>query len=186
MQTQKRSFGRRSLFVLAALLFAGALLGMMPWPETRRSQRMEAQELWETRPFKNYRVMVEIERMQRICFQEIEVRDHRVRAINDTCDISWLSSMTVPRLFEFSSWMERAPDCYPSSGNCPCQRLRVGRIQYDPVLGDPQEIAWQRQVQANVDHLDFWRRLWEGRTLPNCNTTARPIRIVVLSLVPLP
>src|SRR4051812_24035693 len=128
---------------------------MAPWPQTHHAQRLAAQELWAARPFTNYRVTIAIERMQQVCVQELEVRDERAQAINDTCDISWLSSMTVPRLFEFSSWMEHAPDCYPSSGNCSCERVRIGRIVYDPQLGYPQQIVWERRVEMNLDNLDF-------------------------------
>lgn len=182
----KGSFVRKLLLTLALFIAAYGLLGMMPWPQTRHDQRLGAETLWNTRPFANYRVTVQIERLQHVCFQELEVQGDKVHTLNDTCDMSWLASMTVSRLFELSSWMEQGPDCYPSVGNCSCQRVRLGRIAYDPQLGYPREIVWQRKVQANVDHLDFWQRLWEAQSLPNCSAAMRPVRIVVLSLAPLP
>lgn len=185
MQKYKDSHVRMWVSAPIVFVFAVGLLGMIPWPQTHRAQRIAAQSRWDTRSFTNYRVTIEIERLRRVCFQELEIRNDKATTINDTCDISWMSSMTVQRLFEFSSWMERAPDCYPSSRNCPCQRVRIGEIEYNPQFGYPQRIAWERQVQANVDHIDFWRRLWETHALPQCSSSAFPIRMDVVSLVPI-
>lgn len=185
MQQQRSSRIRRSLFAFSAFLLACGLLGMAPWPSTHRAQRVAAQSRWLHRPFTNYRMTLQIERLKRVCSQELEVRGETVRTLNDSCDMSWMSGLTVTRMFELATWMERSPDCYPSLRNCPCQRVRLGDIRYDSQLGYPAEIIWERQVQPNVEHPDFWLNAWNDLALPQCDTQPRRVHIVVRSLVPM-
>jgi hypothetical protein len=172
------------LFAFSAFLLACSLLGMTPWPSTHHAQRIAAQQRWSARSFANYHITLQIERLSRVCFQELEVRGDHVRTLNDTCDLSWMSGLSISRMFELATWMEHSPDCYPSLRNCPCQRVRQGEIRYDPQLGYPSEIIWNRQVQPNVDHPDFWWRTWSDLALPQCNGQPRRVRILVHSLVP--
>jgi hypothetical protein len=169
------------LFVLSC-----ALLGARAWPQLPSELRAAAQSRWAARPFAAYRVGLRVEYWNRVCFQEIEVRDERVRrVISDTCLTSSFSMMTVPRLYQMSERLEQAPTCYADAQPCACRLMRIGKIEYDPRLGYPSQIVYRREAQPNWTHLDFWKHLWQQRELPACGTS-RTTRIIVISFAPLP
>jgi hypothetical protein len=178
---------RRALIAsLIMLCLSGALLGARAWPQLPSERRAAAQSRWATRPFTSYRLALRIEYWNRVCFQELEVQGERVRrVVSDTCLTSSFSMMTVPRLYQISERTERAPTCYPDGQPCACRLMRIGKIEYDPHLGYPSQIAYRREAQPNWTHLDFWKHLWLQRDLPTCGTS-RITRIVVISLAPLP
>lgn len=187
MDIHKVHFSWRTLGIrIAVILACVGILVSMPVPNTRRDQRLSALSRWKARSLVNYRIVVEIERLGRICAQELEVQGAQTRTLHDTCNASWITTVTVPQLFEFSSWMERGSDCYPSSLNCFCRRVRIGKIVYDPVLGYPALIDWRRDVRPNPNHPDFWKKIWEQRSLPQCVAVSRPFHISVMSFTPLP
>jgi hypothetical protein len=149
-------------------------------------RRAAAQERWAARPFESYRVALRVEFLNQACFQEIEVQGERiVKVVNDTCQTSSFSSMTIGRLFEITERVEQAPTCYADTEPCACRQMRLGKIEYDAQFGYPNEITYRRVVQPNWTHLDFWKRLWERRSFPSCGLT-RTTRIVVLSFAPIP
>ncbi|GAB4194208.1 MAG: hypothetical protein OHK0022_09970 [Roseiflexaceae bacterium] len=169
------------------LLVAGcALLAAFAWPVSPEQQRDTARQLWDTRTFSHYRILVQVERADTLCLQELEIRDERsTSTIRDTCGSSWFSQLSVSRLFEFTSRIEQTPSCYPSSQLCTCQQLRVGQVHYDPQLGYPILIDYDRRIRPNPISPDFWRRALESRRPPSCEPASRIVRITVLSLVPI-
>lgn len=177
---------RRKLLCGLLLVPSCMLLGIMVWPATPSVRRAAAQNRWAARPFASYRIALRVEFLNQSCFQEIEVQGERVaKTISDTCQTSSFSSLTAGRLFEISQRVEQAPTCYADTEPCACRQLRIGKIEYDETLGYPHVIAYQRVVQPNWTHLDFWKRLWTRRSLPSCGLT-RSTRIVVLSFTPIP
>jgi len=177
---------RRALAAsVVLLLLCCGLLGAFAWQQLPGERRAAAQSRWAARPFTAYRVALRVEYLNRVCFQEIEVQGERVRrVIRDTCLTSSFASMTVPRLYEISTRIEQAPTCYPDSQPCACRIMRIGRIEYDPRLGYPREIAYRRAARPNWTHLDFWKHLWLDHELPNCGPS-RLTHIVVLAFAPL-
>jgi hypothetical protein len=167
------------------LLINCALLAAEYFPLSRKAQRLAAQQRWSTRALGDYRVALRVESASRICFQEVEVRGSDQTMLRDTCNMFWLSALSVSRLFELGSRLERNPECSPSSQNCVCQRVRAGQVVYDNELGFPSEVALWREVRPNLAHLDYWRRLWKARAIPPCNSSTRGLRLIVVSLTPL-
>lgn len=187
MHQPTQSLLRRALFLGGFLILPGFLAFMaVLWPSTYQAQRLSAQARWAARSFSGYRIMVQIKYANTTCFQELEIRDEQVqRLFHDTCKMSWLSSLTVARMFQLSERIEFAPECYPSSEPCPCQRTRVGFVDYDAELGYPHVISYRRLVRPNLLHLDYWKRLWQSRELPDCTAISRNLSIEVQSLMPL-
>lgn len=171
---------------LAALAAFGGLAGVAGPLDTPNARRSNAEVRWAAQGIADYRLLVQVEQAFGTCLQEIEVyHDSAPALIRDTCSPTWLSRLTVRRLFEISQRLERASDCYPSSGSCVCQRQRIGDVRYDPGTGFPQMIEWRRELRPNWQHGDFWRRLFEIRELPRCQLATQQTRITVLSLTPL-
>jgi hypothetical protein len=177
---------RTILTCLIMLLLSSALIGISSNAKTRSGIRQDAEARWQTHMPKNYRLAVRIERLARRCFQELEVREGMpLTVLRDTCSPSWLSNITVPRLFELSQRLEQAPECLPSSSDCVCRRVRIGQIEYDEQLGFPRSIYWRRENQSNWQHLHYWQDIWDRRTLPTCGANTQFIRITVVSLTPI-
>ncbi len=169
------------------LLMAGCvLLAAFAWPASPEQQRDAARRLWDARSFASYRILVQVERADTLCLQELEIRDERSTAtIRDTCGSSWFSQLSVSRLFEFTTRVEQTPSCYPSSQLCTCQQLRVGQVAYDPQSGYPTLIDYDRRIRPNPVSPDFWRRTLESRRPPSCEPASRVVRITVLALDPI-
>jgi len=169
-----------------AVVLSCALLVAIDLPQTPGARRAAAQNRWAARPFSVYRLALRVEFLNRVCFQELEVQGERIQQIvNDTCRVSWFSSLTISRLFDISQRLEQAPTCYPDAQPCACRLLRLGSIDYDAQLGYPSAITYRREVQPNWWHADFWKRLWDRKKLPSCGP-ARITRIIVISFTPLP
>lgn len=169
--------------------FAALSLGLMASgaiPATYIERREAAQQVWKAQSITAYHIVVQAFFAGRRCAQEIEVRGTRQYMLRDTCNSSWLSSLTVDRLFELSARLEAGPECFPSKQDCVCHRVRTGSIEYDPNYGVPTTIGWRREMQPNWQHPAYWKRAWEKRELPNCSTPVRMLRLEVVSLTPLP
>jgi hypothetical protein len=181
-------FGRWWLAAAGMLIaLASALVGALALPDPPVVQRLSAQTRWEARPFTGYRIAVRVEYSGNICSQELETAgEHIQRIITNNCRMSWLSLMTVGRLFEISERIEHPAPCYATLQTCLCHRIRVGDISYDAGLGYPVTIAYRRQVRPNLAHVEYWRRIWETHKLPRCNPADQDVRITITSLTPLP
>jgi hypothetical protein len=149
------------------------------------AQRLGAQRRWAARPFANYRVSVRVEYWGNVCFQDIETESDRIhRIVRNDCRLSWLSVMTVARLFEISEGLEHPTPCYVASQTCSCYRVRIGEIAFDSQLGYPRAIAYRREIYPNLVYADYWKRLWQTRRLPDCGPISPVVKITVTSLTP--
>ena len=177
---------RLSLLAVAVLLIASCgLLTAQSWPERPAVRRLDAQRRWTERQFANYRVAVRVEYWGNVCSQDIESTGENLhRIVRNDCRLSWLSLMTVARLFEISEGLEHPTPCYVASQTCSCYRVRTGEIDYDPQLGYPRTIAYRREIYPNLVHADYWRRVWQTRRLPECGPISPVVRITVTSLRP--
>jgi hypothetical protein len=173
------------LFGLALVAF-GSGVTLMQTPSLEPLTRQQAQGRWDARPYRDYRLVVQIERLEVTCFQELNVRVGReVEVVRDTCQQSWLSRMTIARMFELSERLDLPPECFPSSSDCACQRVRVGQTEFNSELGYPVRLEWQRVLQPHWQHVDYWRTAIERRALPSCSSTVQPIRITLLHIAAL-
>lgn len=183
----RAQLNRRRLAVVLGGLLACALLALSVWPVSPDRAQAQALARWDARPFRSYRIAVQIQRSDALCLQELEVRgDGTASALRDTCGASWFSRLSVARLFDFGSRAEQAPSCYPSPQLCTCQQLRVGLVQYDQRLGYPALIDYERRLRPNLLSVDYWQFLWQQRRAPNCEPASRPVRLTVIALSPLP
>jgi hypothetical protein len=129
---------------------------------------------------------VRVEYSGNICSQELETSGDRIRRIiSNNCRMSWLSLMTVSRLFEISQRIEHPAPCYATIQTCLCHRIRVGEVAYDAGLGYPTLIAYRREVRPNLAHMEYWKRVWETRRMPRCGPPDQDVRITITSLTPL-
>lgn len=181
----------RRLLVPAALvgvlLLAASctLMGMAAIPQSLGAQRAASLQRWQALAPPSYRVLVQVGVSGRVCLQEIEVRGARRSILHDTCGSTWLSTLAVPRLFELGERLELPAECFPSSRNCICQRVRVGTVVYDPQLGFPGVITWRRELRPNWQNPQYLAQLLETRTLPRCVSATRSLQLTVVSLTPL-
>jgi hypothetical protein len=186
---------RRMFYSLTVVGFIGALAlfamlflltGVAAAPS---DMRVAAFERWTALGISSYRATVRIEYRGDICFQQIEVRFGNAHALRNTCDVAWLSLMSVPELFELSEQIESIPParCYPSARWCVCQRVFNARaIEFDQDFGYPSLIMSRSQLRPNWTGLDFWQRLMQSSNLPSCGPAPRRLTIQVLSLNELP
>jgi hypothetical protein len=171
------------LIVLCALPSSAFAANALPMART--PLRLHAQARWAARPIENYRITVRVESQNRACFQEVESRNARNAITRDSCRTFWLSALTVARLFDLSSRLERAPECSPAIQRCACERLRIGGATFDERLGFPTQVSLQRWVRPNPGHFDFWRHLAEQRALPTCGEFGSLVRLTVVAFTPL-
>lgn len=178
---------RHSLAVVFGGLLGCVLLVVSAWPVSPERAQARALARWGARPFRGYRITVQIQRPDAFCLQELEVRgDGTARALRDTCGTLWFSRLSVARLFEFGSRAVQAPSCYPSPQLCTCQQLRVGLVRYDQMFGYPTVIDYEGRLRPNLLGLDYWQFLWQQHRTPNCEPASRPVRLTVIALSPLP
>ena len=187
MRSATHTPARLALLACGLLSVLGcALAGLLAWAEPPPIQRMQAQARWSARPFGAYRVAVRVEFSGNVCTQELETSDdRRYRIIANSCRTSWLSVMTVARLFEISERLDQPIPCYTTMQTCLCHRVRVGEIAYDSRLGYPAQIAYRREVRPNLANVEYWRRFVVTRSMPNCGPTEQEVRIAITSLTPI-
>jgi hypothetical protein len=179
----------RQLGLLTITLLVVASCGLLTaqsWPEQPAARRIDGQGRWVARPFADYRIAVRVEFWGNICTQEIETEGERIRRIaHNDCQLSWLSLMTVARLFEISEGLEHPMPCYAAAQACACYRVKTGEITYDPQLGFPRVITYRREIYPNLVHADYWRRVWQTRRLPDCGPASPVVKITVTSVKPI-
>ncbi|MFQ3632691.1 hypothetical protein [Roseiflexus sp.] len=175
----------RIVWVMFLAALSLGLIASGAIPATYVERRETAQQLWKSQSITSYHIVVRAFFAGRVCAQEIEVRGTRQYVLRDTCNSSWLSSLTVDRLFELSARLEAGPECFPSQRDCVCQRVRAGSIEYHPDHGFPSTIGWRREMQPNWQHPAYWKRVWQTHELPNCASPVRSLRLEVVSLTPL-
>jgi hypothetical protein len=183
LRVSSRRFGLFSIVLLA--IASCGLLTAQSWPTPPEARRQDAQRRWYARPFADYRVAVRVEFWGNVCSQEIETVGERIhRIVRNDCRLSWLSVMTVARLFEISEGLEHPLPCYVAAQACSCYRVRSGEIAFDPQLGYPRIIAYRREIYPNLVHAEYWKRLWQTRQMPNSGPISPVVKITVTSLKP--
>ncbi|HEU5012889.1 MAG TPA: hypothetical protein VFT66_10120 [Roseiflexaceae bacterium] len=171
------------------LLFGMGTFGWLHLPMSPRQELRMNQQRWSQRPFSRYRITLQIENYGRVCHQEFVMRDEQVQSVMaDTCNIAWLSDMSVTELFDINERIDRSSSmhCYPSENFCTCRRVTIRHVMYDPRFGYPELIVYGRAIEPNWMHADFWRRWLLTQSMPNCSMPFRSLQIAVTSLTPLP
>jgi hypothetical protein len=171
--------------ILGLLMVSGAAVGLAAPAASLSDLRAAAQKRWQGQPISGYRATVQIERPDDLCLQELEVRGSLVNVVRDTCRPSWLSRMTVSRLFELSQRLDLPSECFPSNQDCSCRRVRIGQAVYDEQLGYPLVLEWRRELQPYWQHIDYWGSVLSKGALPSCGPAVMATRVVVLSLTPM-
>jgi hypothetical protein len=187
MQHSSKPFLRWTLIISVFLLLSSCILIDWISPAHRLgARRVAAQELWATRPFSGYQLVLRVEYLNQICRHTIEVRGEQMqKLLNSTCQPGPFSLLSITRLFELSQRLEQPPLCYADSP-CVCHLLPSGTVSYDQRLGYPAEIVYQPTIEQNWAHVDFWKRAWEIQGNPSCGSgSLESLHISVTSLVPL-
>jgi hypothetical protein len=178
---------RWALLIAPALLAASCgLLGALSWSAAPATQRNDARQRWEARPFANYRIAIRVEYGGNACAQELETNGELLRrVIANNCRVAWIGMTTVARLFEISELLDHPTPCYSSMQSCSCYRVRQREIEYNPQLGYPALISYRREVQPNVTNPEYWRRLLSTRRVPACGPTNYDVTISVVAFHPI-
>jgi Family of unknown function (DUF6174) len=165
----------------------GALLLKQPSID---DQLTAARARWATRPFSNYRLVVEEQINAGRCGQDVRVQDEQIREVfGNGCvrQANW----TIDNLF---TWAEQHGDyksrCYPSDVTCVCFSIYTTHVSFDPQLGYPQSVTYPWELEPNWGYANHWRRLWLNGELPTCRNISRRagdhITVTVVTLTPLP
>lgn len=169
------------------------VVGLVPDPTSLLSTppktlRITAHERWTARPFRDYRVMVQMWKANHTCRQELTVQGSYIEIDQNTCGMFWLPLMTVERLFERSTSLEAGSRCYASvqGPDCACQLMAMGAAVYDDQWGYPRVFTLDYTTVPALYHPDYWRRTWELRAEPQCAPPPETQKFAVLSFVPLP
>jgi hypothetical protein len=119
---------------------------------TRARERIAARALWEGRPFRDYRLVVE----DGDCTYDVVVRQGQIAGrYRDSCN---LRARTIETLFLVA---EGDGTVTPVCGihGCICEtHIRV-LATYDPVLGYPRSLVIEATLRPNWRHQDFWRNV---------------------------
>ena len=149
------------------MVLVGAL-ALLVWPAPRpppAAQRLAAEQRWETRGFRGYRI---VSRMG-ACTQRGEFRDGQVLSLSrqDCFD----SIRTVESLFaliaRIEGWGLARPRCAPSG--CVCRETRAIRALYDERLGYPRAVRLYK-----TRSVDWLRLLREPAGYPAALDCASP------------
>jgi hypothetical protein len=178
---------RRAIVVAAALLIASMAAGLLFLLPSKLDEVRAAQRRWEQGRPAHYQLRIEETYrrayMEARCTQEIEVRDEAVAAvIQNTCPSP---PQTVTRLFQQLQQSVEPVTCI--TFGCACDFVGTPRAEYDPHLHHPARISLRWATVPNWQHADFWRALWQLRTMPRCTPAAVPNdRTLVVMVTPLP
>lgn len=172
--------------LICLLLLSGSAVFLVLFVHPEQQAYALAAQRWEQQPIESYRILVTVQLAATSCVQELEVRDGRpVRIRQDSCNRAWLGQLTVARLFELSALYSEPGRCFPSNRRCPCHRVRIGQIAYDPALGHPTLINWRRELRPNWLSLDYWERRLRLPPLEVCGALRQQLDIEVLAIDPL-
>lgn len=189
LSTLQRLLHGALIFGLVGTGLSYAMLTQLTWSQAGQG-RSTALQRWSERTFANYRISLRMEYRGEYCFQQLEVQEGQLpQALRNTCDPAWLDLLTVPQLFDLSRQIEDIPTsrCYPSTRWCICQRVFSNRqIYYDDALGYPALLLTRSDLEPNWTSADFWQRLTQTNTLPNCGPAPRRLTVQVLALTPIP
>ena len=180
------------IMVIALALSLGAC-GLPDAPPVRGApdaKLLLAQSHWQARRPARYRLMVQEDTASRSCRQTIEVHDERVQAVlEDHCGRS--AGWTVSSLLDWiGESAQSSSACDPTTMICACYIHEATNAVYDPRLGYPYVLSYQRSSSPNWNTLNLWWRIWGSAALPDCargaGANAQKLTIRVISLTALP
>lgn len=141
---------------------------------TSERERSAARALWEGRPFRDYRLVVE----DGDCTYDVVVRHGKIAGrYRDSCN---LRARTIETLFIVA---EGDGVVTPVCGfhGCVCEtHIRVSAT-YDPVLGYPRSLVIEATLRPNWRHQDFWRHVFSGSIALCRGANQRTINVLYLA-----
>jgi len=144
---------------------------------TRARERIAARALWEERPFRDYRLVVE----DGNCTYDVVVRQGQIAGrYRDSCN---LRARTIETLFLVA---EGDGVVTPVCGvhGCVCEtHIRV-LATYDPVLGYPRSLVIEATLRPNWRHQDFWRNVLSSGIAPCRGANQRTISVLYVAAAP--
>jgi hypothetical protein len=173
---------------LACGLGVYALLTFIPQPGRPNAPLQDALARWQARQPAHYRLVVQEDTADSACRQVVEVLHEHIQTVQeDRCghDAAW----TVSSLLDWIAFRAHPTSaCDSSSIACFCYVHNTTNVVYDPQLGYPYAVTYQRTLAPNWDFLKYWQRLWGYRALPKCATgvASQTLTIRVVSLTALP
>jgi hypothetical protein len=171
-------------FTLLALILSSCLaLGV--WisnGEQERRTRLRdlerARALWEQRPFRDYRLVVE----DGDCTYDVVVRQGQITgSYRDSCN---LRARTIETLFLVA---EGHGTITPVCGvrGCVCVTHTHICADYDPALGYPRSLIIEATLRPNWRHQDFWRSMLAGNGAALCRgANRRTISVLYIAAAP--
>lgn len=177
-----------ALTLLIAIMACGLLTAAARVAPTDAAHQ-QAGARWERHAPASYRIALRVEALERVCYQQLEVRAGWVRqTLLNTCDEFWMDVLTVDALFDLGREIEELPGsrCARGGQGCVCHRVFLQRgVYYDAQLGFPETILARSEMRWNWTSPDFWRAVAEERELPSCAPALRRLTVQVLALNPI-
>lgn len=144
----------------------------------RQIERLNARALWEQRPFRDYRLVVE----DGDCTYDVVVRQGQITgSYRDSCN---LRARTIETLFLVAEGDGTITPVCGASG-CACETHIHVRAEYDPALGYPRSLIIEATLRPNWRHQDFWRRMLAGKGVALCRgANRRTISVLYVDAAP--
>ncbi len=149
--------------------------------QARRARQRDlahARALWEQRPFRDYRLVVE----DGDCTYDVVVRQGQVTgSYRDSCN---LRARTIETLFLVA---EGDGTTTPVCGvrGCVCETYIHTRADYDPALGFPRLLIIEATLRPNWRHQDFWRSMLADGSAALCRgANRRTISVLYVAAAP--
>ncbi|MDW8212431.1 MAG: hypothetical protein RMJ55_02650 [Roseiflexaceae bacterium] len=150
--TKRTTLYLTSLALLSVVCLAiGAWIGAVDQERlNRQRERLAARALWDQRPFRDYRLVVE----DGDCTYDVVVRQGQITgSYRDSCN---LRARTIETLFLVADGDGTVTPVCGMRG-CVCEtHIRV-HADYDPALGYPRSLIIEATLRPNWRHQDFWR-----------------------------
>lgn len=165
--------------LLIACVAIGAWIGAGEQERlNRQRERFNARALWEQRPFRDYRLVVE----DGDCTYDVVVRRGQITgSYRDSCN---LRARTIETLFLVADGDGTiTPVC--GVRGCACEtHLRV-YARYDPTFGYPRFLIIEATLRPNWRHQDFWQSMLAGDGVALCRgANRRTISVLYVAAAP--
>lgn len=134
---------------------------------------LQARQKWNNRPFRHYRLEVDITTLVKFCHYSIDVSGDRIVAVNQNwCDeMGWgyiapLEPMTIDQLID--KFADEQYELYCSAAGCRCGSPVRNEISWNPDFGYPQ--SWKRgDIDLLIDILPECTVHYETRVFGRIN-----------------
>jgi len=153
--------------LLATCVAAGAWISRdARASEASQREYLAARARWDTRPFRDYRLVVQ----DGSCTYDVLVRNGQINSgYRDSCN---LRARTVESLFAIAGG-SGVPATHCSVYGCLCETVTRVVAEYDTTLGYPRKLIMESTLRPNWRYLDFWRRFFADRNTTQCNGVNR-------------